>query len=67
VDRRRFRSDAELAHYLAGMGEREHADYLEAGARYLASDRFRPFLADQFVDTVTGVLGLDRPRGAAGA
>ncbi len=67
VDRRQFRSDAELARYLAGMGAREHADYLEAGARYLASDRFRPFLADQFVDTVTGVLGLDRPRGAAGA
>jgi len=58
IDRRNFQSHEELAEYMAGMSEREHTGYLEAGKRYLASERFKPFLSEHFVDTVVHVLGL---------
>ncbi|HLJ60645.1 MAG TPA: glycosyltransferase family 10 [bacterium] len=67
VDRRQFTSDAEMAKYLAGLGEREYQRYLDAGERYLCSDRFKPFLAEHFVDTVTKVLRLGDSRGDGGS
>ncbi|HXX40380.1 MAG TPA: glycosyltransferase family 10 [bacterium] len=56
VDRRLFRSNDDLARFISEMSEREHARYLDAARDYLESSRFKPFLAEHFVDRVIGVL-----------
>ena len=56
VDRRTFRSNDDLARFISGMSESEHARYRQAAREYLHSDRFKPFLAEHFVDTVTTAL-----------
>jgi cephalosporin hydroxylase len=58
VDRRRFKNDAELALYLKGMTEKEHETMIEAGQRYLASDRFKKFLSEYFCDRIIEVLNI---------
>lgn len=65
IDRRAFRSLEQLGKHIAAMGKQEYEAYVAAGQRYLRSDRFRPFLADNFVDTIMTVLDLvprHRPR-----
>lgn len=63
IDRRQFRSIDELAKYIAGMRPAEYDAFVAAGRRYLQSERFRPFLAEHFVETMVTVLGLT-PQGA---
>jgi len=60
VDRRKFSSNEELGAYIASVSEQEYEAFVDAGRAYLHGERFRPFLADTFVDTVTAVLGLER-------
>ena len=59
IDRRRFKSDAELAAFLEGIAEKEHSAYVEAGKRFLQSSRYRRFLPSNFCDSIIKALGLD--------
>lgn len=56
VDRTAFTSEDELARHLADMPEQEFNRMREAADDYLNSDRFRVFLPDAFVATVTAAL-----------
>ena len=58
IDRRRFRSNAELADYLFSVTEREYADFLGAIERYLASQRFQEFLPPAYAKTIIEKLEL---------
>ncbi len=58
VDRRDFKSDAELEDYLLGMTEKEYASFQDAIQTYLLSDRFARFLPPAFADTIIRVLDL---------
>ena len=58
IDRRRFRSDADLEAYLLGITEQEYERYQEAMQDYLRSERFAKFLPPAFADTIIGALGL---------
>lgn len=58
VDRRAFSSLKDLGEYVNGIGKQEYRRYVDAGIRYLQTSRFKLFLANNFVDTVTGALGL---------
>jgi hypothetical protein len=58
VDRRQFKSDAELAEYLLSINEKRYMEMKEAVSTYLASQRFARFLPQAFADNVIRTLGL---------
>lgn len=58
IDRRQFKSDAELEKYLVSITESPYERYQEAIKSYLASDRFKAFLPPAFADTIIEVLRL---------
>ena len=58
IDRRRFKSDAELESFLVSMTESEHEKYRQAIKSYLASDRFSAFLPPAFANTIIRVFRL---------
>lgn len=58
INREDFASNEELARYLTGMKEPEYQRFIEAGKSYLASDKFRLFLSDNYVQTIFSALGL---------
>jgi len=58
IDRRKFRSNAELADFLLSLTENEYAQYRQAIQAYLRSDRFAAFLPPAFADNVIRVLSL---------
>lgn len=58
VDRRCFKSDAELEEYLSNVSEREYAQYQRAIQSYLASKRFEQFLPPAYADTIIRTLNL---------
>jgi len=60
IDRRRFNSDRELEDYISGVNAEQYERFREAAATYLASERFKCFLAPAFAQQVIRVLGLDR-------
>ncbi len=59
IDRRKFRSNKELANFITSVSENDYQNYVTAGQRYLASDKFKLFLPDHFVTTVINALKLD--------
>ena len=58
IDRRKFKSNAELADFLLAMTENEFAHYRQAIQEYLQSDRFAKFLPPAFADNIIRVLSL---------
>jgi hypothetical protein len=58
IDRRKFRSSAELADFLLSMTENKYAQYRQAIQAYLRSDRFAAFLPPAYADNVIRVLSL---------
>ena len=58
IDRRRFKSDAELESFLVAVTESEYEKYRQAIKSYLASDRFSAFLPPAFADTIIRVFRL---------
>lgn len=58
IDRRNFKSDAELDQFISGMTEREYMRYQVAIKKYLDSPRFERFLPKAFADTIIDVLKL---------
>jgi alpha(1,3/1,4) fucosyltransferase len=58
IDRRKFNTDQELADYLINMNEDDYSKYLEAMKNYLATDRYKLFLSENFVNTIIKVLHL---------
>lgn len=61
VDRRRFSSNQELGDYLAGVGPIEYQAMIEAGQRYMKTDRFLQFLAEAWCENLLSALGLGKP------
>ncbi len=59
VDRRRFKSDAELEAYLLSITEQEYERFQTAMQAYLQSERFAKFLSPAFADTIIRNLELD--------
>lgn len=58
IDRRRFKSDAELEAYLLGITEQEYERFQEAMQDYLRSERFAKFLPPAYADTIIHALHL---------
>lgn len=59
IDRRQFRSDAELVSHLSSVDEVTFKRYREAARSYLAGPAFRRFLPESFADAILGPLGLE--------
>ena len=58
IDRRRFKSEAELAEFLKLMTEEEHAKYISAATRYMKSEKFAKFSPENFCETIIKTLDL---------
>jgi hypothetical protein len=58
IDRRRFKSDAELEDYIIRISKKEYERFQEAIAEYLASNRFALFSPQVFADTIIKALNL---------
>jgi alpha(1,3/1,4) fucosyltransferase len=58
IDRRNFKSNAELASFLVKMTEKEYDGYLEAAARYMRSEKFVKFLPENYARQFIEVLNL---------
>jgi hypothetical protein len=67
IDMRRFDSYEALVEHLRGVDAVQHAAMVEAGRRYLASERFRPFTAPAFVEQVLAALDLGPAGGGSAA
>jgi len=59
IDRRNFKTNAELADYLLGVTESEYTHFLDAIYSYLSSERFAQFLPTAYADTIINTLGLE--------
>lgn len=60
IDRRRFKSDAELEKYLLSITEHEYEQFQEAMQNYLQSERFAKFLPPAYADTIIRTLRLNQ-------
>ncbi len=58
IDRRQFKSDAELAKFLSSMSENEYQKFIDSIRTYLAGERFLRFLPENFAKTIIRTLGL---------
>ncbi len=58
VDRTAFKSDSELARFLADIGEAEYQRYIEAADDYFRTERFAAFLPPTFAETVVDATQL---------
>jgi hypothetical protein len=58
IDRRRFKSDAELDEYISNMTEQVYDLYQNAIQKYLNGPRFAKFLPPAFADTIINKLKL---------
>ncbi len=58
VDRRKFKSDKDLADFLFGVKEAEYNDMLVAGRNYIKSDQFKQFTPSVFCDRLMEVLDI---------
>ena len=58
INREDFRSNEDLAKHLTGMSEQEYDRFIEAGKRYLESDKFRLFLSENYVRIIFSALGI---------
>jgi|GEM_PF-1856087 len=62
IDRRQFKDAKSLGDYLESITEAEFDCYLEAGERFISSERFKPFLITNLADTIASVLDLKSKR-----
>lgn len=60
VDRRKFRSDAELARFLVNVTETEYNAYLQAADRFMQSAKYAEFSPENFATPFLKVLGLNK-------
>jgi alpha(1,3/1,4) fucosyltransferase len=58
VDRRRFSSNDELADYLASVTRQQYEAMLEAGRRFMKTDRFSRFLGESWGENLLHALGV---------
>ena len=58
IDRRKFKTNAELDDYLSNMSEQEYMCFQEAICSYLAGPRFARFLPTAYTDTIINALKL---------
>ncbi|MBU0533509.1 MAG: hypothetical protein KJ887_01730 [Candidatus Omnitrophica bacterium] len=58
IDRRKFKTNAELDGYLSNITESEYARFQDAIRSYLAGPRFAKFLPTAYADTIINTLKL---------
>ena len=58
IDRRKFKSNADLAEFITKMTEEEYNKYLVAGEQCLKSDQYFKFTPEYFSDNVIKALNL---------
>jgi hypothetical protein len=58
IDRRKFKTNAELDNFITNMTEYEYTCYQDAMKKYLNSSRFEKFLPPSFADTIINTLKL---------
>lgn len=59
IDRRKFKSNAELETFLLGITEKEYLIYQEAIQGYLHNERFQKFLPPAYAETIINALKLN--------
>jgi len=58
IDRRHFKNDEELARFLTNMKEEGYNKYIEAGLRFIKSERYDKFLPGHLADSVIKALNI---------
>ncbi len=58
IDRRSFKSEAELAEFLTSMTESQYQTYLNAAERYMKSEKYKKFFPEAFCDQIIKALGI---------
>lgn len=58
IDRRDFKTEADLAHFLTSMTESKYQTYLDAGAAYMNSEKYKMFSPESFCNQVIKALGV---------
>ena len=58
IDRRRFKTDAELDEYISNITQHEYDLYLDAIHKFLNGPRFAKFLPPAFANTIINALKL---------
>ncbi len=58
IDRRNFGSNEELGDYILGINAQRYQKYQDAIRNYLAGEKFKKFLPENFADTIINVLKL---------
>lgn len=58
IDRRLFKSDAELEYFITDIGEKEYEHYSNAIKEYLNSNRFKLFSPENYAETIINALKL---------
>ena len=56
IDRRKFKTEEELAHFLTGMTREEYETYLEAARNYMQSEEWKKFLPEAWCDIMIQAL-----------
>ena len=59
IDMRKFKDFAELRAFLHALSSADEQRYRKAARDYLASDRFKPFRLQTFVDLLAGIVTAD--------
>lgn len=60
IDRRKFKTNAELANFLNKITEEEYDMYLKSADRYMKSEKYSKFLPEQFCDIIINALNLKK-------
>ena len=58
IDRRKFKTQKELADFIVSMTETEYQKYINASTRYMKSQKYRNFLPENFAKTMISTLNL---------
>ena len=58
IDRRQFKSNAELAQFLKQMTEREYNTYIDAAERFMQSEKYANFLPGNFCNKIIKALKI---------
>lgn len=58
IDRRQFKNNAELAHFLKQMTEQEYNKYIDAAERFMRSEKYAKFLPENFCNQVIKALNI---------
>lgn len=58
IDRRKFKTNKDLAKFITSIKENEYNQYLQAGEKYLSKEKYKLFKPENFANTIINTLNL---------